>query len=59
MNNYCSMLITLSPQAIEALEQIAVRGIYGKDANEVAARLVDRALQEIVYFPRITCLIET
>jgi hypothetical protein len=50
--------ITLSRQSVEALNQIAARGIYGRNAPEVAARFVDRALQDLVQFPPIALKIE-
>jgi hypothetical protein len=48
-----SVTITLSRQSVEALNQIAARGIFGRNAPEVAARFVDRALQDLVQFPPI------
>jgi hypothetical protein len=47
------LTITLSRQSVEALNQIAARGIYGRNVPEVAARFVDRALQDLVQFPPI------
>jgi hypothetical protein len=49
-----SLTMTLSRQSLEALEKIAARGIYGRNAAEVAARFVDRALQDLIEFPPIT-----
>jgi hypothetical protein len=48
-----SLTITLSRQSVDALNQIAVRGIYGRNAPEVAARFVDLRLQDLVQFPPI------
>jgi hypothetical protein len=48
-----SLRITISKQSEEALEQIAARGIYGRNPSEVAARFVDQALQGLVQFPAI------
>jgi len=48
------LTITLSEQSIDALHKIAMRGIYGRNPNEVAARFVDQALQGLVQFPAIT-----
>lgn len=45
--------LTLSSQSIDALNQIAARGVYGRNASEVAARFVDQALQGLVKFPPI------
>jgi hypothetical protein len=48
-----SLTITLSRQSVEALNQIAARGLYGRNGPEVAARFVDQALQGLVQFPPI------
>ena len=53
-----SITITLSRQSLEALDKIAARGIYGRNAAEVAGRFVDKALQDLVQFPPITLKIE-
>jgi len=53
-----SLPITLSRQAVDALNQIAARGIFGRNANEVAARFVDEALQKVVQFSPITLKID-
>ena len=45
--------LTISKQSAEALEQLAARGIFGRNASDVAARFVDKALQEFVKFPPI------
>jgi hypothetical protein len=47
------LTITLSRQSVDALNQLAARGLYGRNAAEVAARFVDSALQDFVEAPRI------
>jgi hypothetical protein len=49
-----SVRITVSRQSAELLNQIATMGIYGRNDAEVAARFVDKALQEFVQAPQIT-----
>ena len=46
--------ITISRQSIALLEMLAKRGIYGRNAHEVAGRLVDRALEDFTERPRFT-----
>jgi hypothetical protein len=41
------LTVTLSEQSVELLEEIARRGIYGRNPAEVAGRFVD---QELVRF---------
>lgn len=48
-----SLTITLSRQSVDALNQIASRGLYGRNPSEVAARFVDSALRELVQFAPI------
>ena len=43
-----SLTVTLSQQSVELLEQIASRGIYGRNPAEVAGRFVDRELERLV-----------
>jgi hypothetical protein len=45
--------LTLSRQSVDLLEQLASRGIYGRNAAEVAARMVDGALQAHVEVPKL------
>lgn len=45
--------VTVSTQSAELLEQLAARGIYGRNAAEVAGRFIDRALQDFVDAPRL------
>jgi hypothetical protein len=45
--------ITLSVQAIRILEEIAKNGIWGRNAPEVAARFIDRTLEEWVEQPKV------
>ena len=40
-----SIYIGLSRQALDLLDQIAERGLWGRTSEEVAARLVDEGLQ--------------
>ena len=43
-----------SVQSAKLLERLATRGIYGKNAAEVAARFVDKALEQFVETPKLT-----
>jgi hypothetical protein len=45
--------ITVSWQSFQLLEDLAAKGIWGRNAAEVAARFVDRALQEFVDQPKL------
>lgn len=45
-----TLRLTLSPQSVQALNALARRGVYGRNPAEVAARLVDRALQDQIGF---------
>ena len=44
--------VTLSVQSIGLLEQLAERGIYGRNGAEVAGRFIDKALQEFTEAPK-------
>lgn len=44
--------ITVSVQSKQLLEELGKRGIYGRNAAEVAARFVDEALQRYVEQPK-------
>ena len=46
--------VTVSVQSRRLLEQLAERGIYGRNSAEVAARFVDDALKEFVDKPKLT-----
>jgi hypothetical protein len=48
-----SLRITLSTQSVDLLELLAQRGIYGRNAAEVAGRFVDSALQNFVNAPKL------
>lgn len=43
--------ITISAQSLSLLEDLARRGIYGRNAAEVAARFIDQALAGFVGKP--------
>jgi len=45
--------VTVSVQSEQLLEQLGKRGIYGRNAAEVAARFIDRALQHYVKQPKL------
>ena len=45
--------LTVSAQSYELLEELARRGIYGRNAAEVAARFVDDALARFVDAPKL------
>jgi hypothetical protein len=45
--------ITLSLESVRLLEELAARGIYGRSKADVAARFIERALEEYVEKPRL------
>lgn len=45
--------ITLSSESVRLLDELAVKGIYGRNRAEVAARFVDQKLQEFVDRPTL------
>lgn len=45
--------ITLSQQSIDLLDELAKRGIYGRNKAEVAARFIDVALERFIDAPRL------
>lgn len=45
--------ITLSAESVRLLDELAEKGIYGRNRAEVAARFVDQALQEFVEKPTL------
>jgi hypothetical protein len=45
--------VTVSEQSKRLLEQLAKRGIHGRNAAEVAGRFVDEALQRFVEEPKL------
>jgi hypothetical protein len=48
-----TLRLTLSKQSVDLLSQLAARGIHGRNAAEVAARMVDRALEEYIEIPKL------
>jgi hypothetical protein len=48
-----SIRLTLSAESLRLLDELAVRGIYGRNKAEVAARFVDQKLQEFVDKPNL------
>jgi len=46
--------ITLSTESVRLLEELAVKGVYGRNAAEVAARFVDKALENFFEKPNLT-----
>jgi hypothetical protein len=48
-----TLRVTVSAQSAELLEQLAAKGIYGRNSAEVAARFVDEALQRYIETPRL------
>jgi len=51
--------VTLSEQSESLLEQLAARGVYGRNAAEVAGRFVDEALQKFIQAPRLKVKLKT
>lgn len=45
--------ITLSTESVRLLDELAEKGIYGRNRAEVAARFVDQALQDFVQKPTL------
>ena len=45
--------VTLSQQSVRLLDELAAKGIYGRNRAEVAGRFVDEALQKFVETPRL------
>jgi hypothetical protein len=45
--------ITLSVESIRLLEELAARGIYGRSKADVAARFIERALEDYVEKPKL------
>jgi hypothetical protein len=48
-----TVTVTVSEQSAQLLDQLAQRGIYGRNPAEVAGRFVDKALQEFVDQPKL------
>jgi hypothetical protein len=46
-----TLRVTLSSQSVELLNLLATRGIYGRNAAEVAARFVDERLRDFTEKP--------
>ena len=46
--------VTVSVQSRRLLEQLAERGIYGRNSAGVGARFIDDALKEFVDKPKLT-----
>ena len=45
--------LTVSTQSASLLEQLAARGIYGRNVAEVAGRFVDKALEQFIEPPKL------
>ncbi len=45
--------VTVSVQSGQLLEQLAQRGIYGRNPAEVAGRFIDEALQQHAEAPKL------
>jgi hypothetical protein len=48
------LTIELSPQSVQILRRLSDYGIFGVTGEEVAARLVDKVLQEMWMAKKIT-----
>jgi len=47
-----SFKVTLSHQSVQMLEELAKRGLYGRNSADVAARFIDQALERFAEAPR-------
>jgi hypothetical protein len=45
--------VALSWQAVQLMQQIAERGIWGSNVEEVAARLINEGLEQFVVRPTL------
>lgn len=45
--------VTVSTQSAALLDELATKGIYGRNPAEVAGRFIDEALQKFVETPRL------
>jgi hypothetical protein len=45
--------VTVSVQSERLLEQLALKGIYGRNSAEVAGRFVDEALHRFIESPKL------
>jgi hypothetical protein len=45
--------VTVSNQSVRLLDDLAAKGIYGRNRAEVAGRFIDEALQRFVQAPRL------
>ena len=43
--------VTLSEQSVRLLDELAKKGIYGRNKAEVAGRFIDEALQKFIETP--------
>lgn len=50
---WCAMRVTVASESVRLLDELAVKGIYGRNGAEVAARFVDQKLQEFVDRPTL------
>ncbi len=48
-----SVRITLSAESVRLLKELAARGVFGRNHAEVAARFVDKALQDFFDKPNL------
>lgn len=46
--------VTLSSQSLQLLEALAEKGVYGRTSSTVAARFIDRALEDFLERPKLT-----
>ena len=47
-----TITVSVSVQSARLLDQLAGRGIYGRNRAEVAGRFIDQALKEFVVAPK-------
>lgn len=48
-----TMTVDLSEESIELLQQLADLGRFGRSPSEVAARFIDKALEQFIEAPRL------
>jgi hypothetical protein len=53
-----TITVTISEQSEQLLEELARRGVYGRNPAEVAGRFIDQALQQFIDRPALKPVIK-